>query len=779
MIHLLKDIRITFLVIGFIVISLLSCDESQEKQNSSREISSIISKMSIEEKVGQMTQIDLHLILKDGYGNKDGSIDTAMLRKYIVDYNVGSILNAFPSAYDLDQWHKVIVAIQSMAKNTPNSIPVLYGIDAIHGATFTKGSTLFPHNIGIAATRNPEIAKVGAQVTAKEVRATGVRWNFDPTLGIGREPLWPRFEETFGEDVYVGEVMADAVIKGYEGDGLTSSTAVASCMKHFIGYSTPQSGKDRTPAYIPERQLREYYLPQFKAAADAGASTVMINSGEVNGVPVHASSYLLQDILRDELGFEGFAVTDWEDVIRLEKRHRVAKTQKEAVKIAVEAGIDMSMVPNNLSFYDYLVELVKEGTISEERLDESVRRILTVKQKVGLFENPYPEEGVRNQVGRPEYKVAAKKAALESITLLKNENNILPLKKSARVLVAGPAAHSLSALHSCWSYTWQGADESVYDNQTQTLIEGLKSKIGESNVVDFGKLSFDPKENYKSNSIKSKAVNADVIILALGEKAYAESPGVIDDLTLETNQLELAQAAIATGKPVILVLVEGRPRLITKIADQTNAILQAYRPASQGAAAIADVLFGDYNPSGKLPYSYPATTGDRVLYDHKLTDSWQELTMAGETLNGYKPLYPFGHGLSYTTFEYSDITLSDSIMTSNKGINVSVKVTNTGQREGGHAIELYTRDHYASITPSVRRLRMFEKISLAPNESKVVTFDLKGEDLSFVNKELEWITEEGMFSIYLEPNTKTNPSNYRHQDFLDDQKEELVFKYKN
>ena len=765
--------------VSLLLMSLIlsSCDVAQKEQHFSDKVMSLLSSMTVEEKVGQMTQINVHLILKDGYGNKDTSIDTALLRKYIVDYNVGSILNVFPYAYNIEEWHKLINAVQEMAMETPNKIPVLYGIDAIHGATYTKGSTLFPHNIGMAATRNVDLVKLGAEITAKEVRASGVRWNFDPTLGIGREPLWPRLEETFGEDVYIGTEMATAVVSGYEGNGPNTKSTIASCMKHFIGYSTPASGKDRTPAYIPERQLRQYYLPQFKAAVEAGASTVMINSGDINGVPVHASKYLLQNVLRGELGFTGMAVTDWEDVIRLEKRHRIAKTQEEAVRIAVEAGIDMSMVPNDLSFYDHLVALVKAGKVTEERLDVSVGRILTVKEKVGLFDNPFPEDNVSDQFGLPEYTVAAKKAALESLTLLKNEQNILPLSKTTKVLLAGPAANNLGALHSCWSYTWQGADEEAYDDQTKTLLEGVQDKIGEDNVSYFGDLKFGKEEDYNEQRLLSQVDDVDVVILALGEGAYAESPGVIDDLTLDANQLALAKAAIETNKPVVLVLLEGRPRIITDIEADIPAILLAYRPASQGALAIADVLFGDYNPSGKLPYTYPKHTGDKVLYDHKLTDSWQELTMAGETLNGYKPLYPFGHGLSYTTFEYTAIQMSDTIMQGDESIEVSLDVSNKGDRSGHHIIELYTRDHYASIVPSVRKLRKFKKVFLEAGETKSVTFNLDKHDLAFVGEDMLWITEEGKFSIYLTPNPSLNPSKFKYQQMLDRESKELSFEY--
>ncbi|HMQ61150.1 MAG TPA: glycoside hydrolase family 3 protein, partial [Flavilitoribacter sp.] len=423
-----------------------------------QKVKDLMARMTIEEKVGQMTQVTIDMVMQD-QGNQN--IDEAKLRTAILDKKVGSILNVKWYGYDLAKWHEIISRIQDVAVGeSPHKIPVLYGIDAIHGANYILGGTLFPHNIGMAATRNDELVKAAAKITAAETRASGIRWNFDPVLDVGRQPLWPRFEETFGEDTYLTGQMGSAVIQAYEEDGLEEITAVASCMKHYLGYSVPLSGKDRTPAYIPETQLREIFLPPFEKAVKAGASTIMINSGEVNGVPVHASHFLLTDVLRGELGFEGLAVSDWEDVIRLHTRHKIAATPKEAVMLAVNAGIDMSMVPLDYSFYDLLLELVKEGKVSEKRIDEAVERILLLKFRLGLFDNPYPEEAAKNQFGRPEYSQTALNAALESITLLKNEGNILPLTGNPKILVAGPGANNKASLHGSWSFSWQGQDES-------------------------------------------------------------------------------------------------------------------------------------------------------------------------------------------------------------------------------------------------------------------------------------------------------------------------------
>ncbi|MFN8436937.1 MAG: glycoside hydrolase family 3 N-terminal domain-containing protein [Cytophagales bacterium] len=720
------------------------------------QIDALLKKMSIEEKVGQMTQVNVNLILKNGYGNTDAQIDPAALKKAVVDYKVGSILNAL-YAYDVDTWHKIITQIMDECKNTPNKIPVLYGIDAIHGVTFTANSTLFPHNINLGASRNAELAKLCAKATAKETRASGIRWNFNPVLDVGRQPLWSRFPETFGEDTYIAKTMGSGVIRGYEEDGLKNPTAVASCMKHYIGYSNPKSGKDRTPILMSDVELREYYLPPFKAAVDAGSSTVMINSSEINGTPVHASKYLLTDVLRKELGFKGLAVSDWEDIIRLYERHRVASSPREAVKIAVLAGIDMSMVPHDYTFFDHLVDLVKKGEVPMSRIDEANRRILRVKFNTGLFENPYPEANAKALFGLPEYSKLALDIARESIVLLKNEKanaadagKILPLTKGKKVFIAGPGGNNITNLHGCWSYSWQGDNAKLYPKTSLSIQKTLENYLGASNVVSMSYEGFDRKKNFKTDSIAIKSKDCDVILLCLGEDAYAEQPGVIDDLMLPQNQIDLAKAAFATGKPVVLVLTEGRPRIIREIEPNFAAILQAGWPGSGGAQAIVDILYGEYNPDAKLPYTYPQFTGDLMTYDHKFIDEVQELTPGRITYNGYKPQYPFGHGLSYTTFEYSNIKLSSTMLTKSGSIKVSVDVKNTGSKDGKVAVELYSRDLFASITPSVKRLRAFNKIFLKAGESKTVEFTINKDDLAFVNANSKTVTEAGEFEVMID-----------------------------
>ena len=734
---------------------LISCNAGQQTPGPSpnhdagmmQKVKDLMAKMTIEEKVGQMTQVTIDMVMQD-QGNQN--IDEAKLRTAVLDKKVGSILNVKWYGYDLAKWHEIISRIQDVAVGeTPHKIPILYGIDAIHGANYILGGTLFPHNIGMAATRNDELVKAAAKITAAETRASGIRWNFDPVLDVGRQPLWPRFEETFGEDTYLTGQMGSTVIQAYEEDGLEEITAVASCMKHYLGYSVPLSGKDRTPAYIPETQLREIFLPPFEKAVKAGASTIMINSGEVNGVPVHASHFLLTDVLRGELGFEGLAVSDWEDVIRLHTRHKIAATPKEAVMLAVNAGIDMSMVPLDYSFYDLLLELVKEGKVSEKRIDEAVARILLLKFRLGLFDNPYPEEAAKSLFGRPEYSRTALNAALESVTLLKNEGAILPLTGNQKILVAGPGANNKASLHGSWSFSWQGQDESLYPADTKTIVQALTERLGAQNVVCRAVPDYRAAVNFDPALLKRDATSADLIVLCLGEEAYAESPGIISDLNLDEHQTDLAKAAIQTGKPVILVLTEGRPRIISPIEPGIKAILLAYRPASRGADAIADLLTGKANPSGVLPFSYPRQTGDLLTYDHKFTETVRE-PGAGEFDNGgYDPQWPFGFGLSYTEFRFSGLKLDKSVLKAGQTLEVSVTVSNTGSLPGKAAVDLYTHDLFASVTPSERKLRKYAKVELAPGESKTINFTLSPEDLSFINEKQQRIVEPGEFEVLI------------------------------
>ena len=730
-----------------LALTFAGCSDSGEQDTVAtgtieHKVQQLLAQMSIEEKVGQMTQVSLEVVLDTS--RKDGviRIDPQKLREAVHTYKAGSILYASVDVLPLETWHSITRAIWEEAAKTPHKIPVLHGVDSIHGATYAANSTLFPHNIGMAATRNPDLVRRAAKITAAETRAMGVRWNFDPVLDIGRQPLRARFPETFGEDPHLVKAMGMATVLAYEEDGLRSPTAVASCLKYFTGYSAPASGKDRTPASISDIDLWEYHLPQFQAAIAAGASTIMLNSASINGIPVHGSRHLLHDVLRKQLGFKGLIVTDWEDIIRLHTRHKVAETPELAVKAAVDAGIDMSMAPHDFSFFTHLVSLVEKGAVPEQRLDESVAIILRLKFQLGLFDNPLPEPEAIALFGRKEYAQVALNAARQSITLLKNEGDVLPLPKSARILLAGPAADSRAALNGGWSYTRQGKDETRYPAHYQGIADAFRDKIGAAQLVHHGVRGFERPENYDSQGLIRKAQQADYIVLALGEDAYAESSSSIDDLTLPAEQLALARAALSTGKPVILLLAQGRPRIIREIEGGMKAVVQAYRPGSQGAQAIADVVFGDYNPSGLLPYSYPRFSGDINPYDRKPSADIHKF-------GGYESQWPFGHGLSYTRFKYSPLDLDSQELTENGGVQVYVTVTNTGERDASHALDLYVQDLYASVVPSVKRLKKFRKVFIPAGRAFTVGFTLRPQDLTFVGRSLQRVVEPGEFKIII------------------------------
>ena len=721
----------------------------------SQKIEALLKRMTIEEKVGQMTQLAIGMIASGS--DQNIKVDPAKLEKAVVKYGVGSILNVSEQALTVDHWHQVISQIQEAAtKKTRLGIPVIYGIDSIHGANYVQGATLFPQEIGMAATFNPELMKRAAEITAAETRAAGIPWSFSPVLDLGRNPLWPRFWETFGEDPYLATVMGVAFTRGLEGTDVASQTQVASSLKHYMGYSFPLTGRDRTPAWIPENYLREYFLPTFAAAIKANARTIMINSGEINGVPGHINRHLLHGILREELGFNGFVVSDWEDIKKLVSIWRIAATEKEATRLAVMAGIDMSMVPNDYSFADHLLELVKEGAVPQTRIDEAVRRILRVKYELGLFENPGPNASLKSNFARPESRQVSLEAARESITLLKNANNLLPLAKNRKVLVTGPTADSLISLNNGWTYVWQGSEESLYPKDRHTIRQAIEAKAGAGNVtyVPGTRIFRQPGSTSNNNptSLEEEvdipaavraAQSADVVVLALGEGSYCETPGNITDLTIGEPQLKLAEAIIGTGKPVVLVLVEGRPRIINRIVDRIPAIVMAYNPSNEGGTAIADVLFGDVNPSGKLPFTYPRTPNGLINYDHKPFET--ENTAFGNM--AFKPQFAFGEGLSYTTFAYRDLRIDKPTISGNDELAVSVTVTNTGQRAGKEAVLVYVSDLVASLSPPNRRLRRFAKVSLEPNQSRTLTFKLRRDDLSFIGADNKPVVEPGEFEV--------------------------------
>src|SRR5215208_3817454 len=720
-----------------------------------QKIEDLLKRMTLEEKVGQMTQLTMEMIASGK--DQNVKVDPAKLEKAIVKYGVGSILNVADQALTLDAWHKIITEIQDAAtKKTRLGIPVIYGIDSIHGANYVQGATLFPQEIGMAATWNPELMKRASEITAMETRAAGIPWSFSPVLDLGRNPLWPRFWETFGEDPYLAKVMGVAFVRGLEGSDVSAQSQVASSLKHYMGYSFPLTGRDRTPAWIPENYLREYFLPTFDAAVKAGARTIMVNSGEINGVPGHINKQILTDILRTELGFKGFVVSDWEDIKKLVTFWRIAANEKEATRMAIMAGIDMSMVPLDYSFADHLLALVKEGAVPQSRIDEAVRRILRVKFELGLFEKPLPNAALKAKFATAESRQVSLQAAQESITLLKNSNNILPLAKTTKVLVTGPTSDSLISMNNGWTYVWQGSEEGLYPKDRHTIRKAIEAKLGAGNVTFVQGTKITRPPNTTSNNTPTDqeeevdiaaavqaARNVDVVVLALGEGSYCETPGNITDLTIGEPQIKLAQAIQATGKPVVMVLVEGRPRIINRIAEGANAILMAYNPSNEGGTAIADVLFGDVNPSGKLPFTYPRTPNGLINYDHKPFET--ENTAFGNM--AFNPQFRFGEGLSYTTFTYSDLRLGKQTISANEELPVSVTVTNSGQRAGKEAVLLYVSDLVASISPPGKRLRRFAKISLNPGQSRTLNFTLRSDDLSFIGADNKRVVEPGEFDV--------------------------------
>ena len=712
-------------------------------------IKSLLKKLTLAEKVGQMTQVTSHLYLKD---NSSDEIDPKKLAKAVVDKKVGSILNVKTHAFSIEKWDEVIAAIQGQVQKTKHKIPVIYGIDSIHGATYVKGATLFPHNIGMAATRNNQLVAEAAKVTAIETRAAGIPWNFDPVFDVGRVPAWARFEETFGEDTYLCAQMAGTAVTAYQGKDLRAADTVAACMKHFLGYSSPDNGHDRAPSNISENQLREIFLPPFQEAVDRGVATVMINSGEINGVPVHGSYQLLTTILRKELKFKGLAVTDWEDIIRLHTRHRIAATPKEAVGIAINAGIDMSMVPFDFSFTKYLIELVNEGVVPIKRIDEAVTRILKLKKDLGLFENPLAKGAKKVKLNTPESKEISLNAARATMTLVKNGNgkkSVLPLSKKSKILLAGPAANNVSCLHGSWSWTWQGKEVGQYPKTVKTIHKALTEKIGKDQVICFSKSKYEAADNFNIKKLQASAKKVDQIVLCLGEDAYAEGPGYSPTLILDDRQMALASAAIQTGKPVTLVMVEGRPRIIRKLVPGAAAILLAYRPGPQGATAIVETLLGEHNPGGKLAFSYPRYSNDLLAYDHKYSAAVQELEAAVITDGGYHPQWPFGFGLSYTNFEFGKLKLNKKKLNKGDILKITTTVKNTGKRAGTVGVDCFVRDCYASVTPAVRRLKRYTSIELAKGEKRNIEFELNEKDLSFIDQNGKRIVEAGDFEVMI------------------------------
>ncbi|MEZ5031053.1 MAG: glycoside hydrolase family 3 N-terminal domain-containing protein [Saprospiraceae bacterium] len=710
---------------------------------------SLLGTLTLEDKVGEMTQLAIDVLsVGEPYQLAEPhQLDSAKLRKVLVDLRVGSILNVGGHAYSRSHWESIITTIQRIATTEkPSRIPVLYGIDAIHGTNYTLESTLFPQQLGQAATWNLDMARTCGQVTAYETRASGIPWTFSPVLDIGRDPRWPRLWETYGEDVHLASEMGVAYIQGLQGNDLSGMNRIASCMKHFLGYSITLRGTDRSPAWLPERPMREYVMPPFQAAIDAGARTVMICSGETNGIPVHADKTILTDLLRGEMGFTGVAVTDWEDIGYLVTRHKVARTFKEAIAMSINAGIDLAMVPMDLQFPVLLKELVEEGVVPMSRINESVRRILILKKELGLFERPYFPFDAYPAFSGTAHQQAALEAARESVILAKNEGDLLPLRPDTKLLVAGPTSHYLNALNGGWTGTWQGLDETYNSSNMMTIAEALQKQFGARQVDWFdGQPGAD---DWDGKAFDSRMSAADAVVLCLGEKPYTEKPGDLQDMDLPDDQEWLVREAAKAGKPIILVLIEGRPRIVRRVEPLAQAILVGFLPGNHGSQAIAEILAGQVNPSGRFPITYPRYANDLVTYDHKGTD---EIDATFGTA-GFHPQWEFGTGLSFSRFAYSNLTLNKTHMPGfEAGVDVTVTVTNTSASKGKEVVQLFVKDHVASITPSVKRLRKFKKIELAPNESQTLTFHLGQRDFSFVGPDHQWISEPGDFTILVGP----------------------------
>lgn len=735
-----------------LIFSFLAFGVKSQNTNSEidKKVSELLSKMSLEEKIGQMTQITVTSFEAKG---KPGEFDMAKLNEAIQKYHIGSILNVpNPGAPTIKRWNEVIATISNEANKSRLKIPVLYGIDAIHGSSYTAGATLFPQQIGMAATFNTDIVKKGAEISAYETRASSIPWVFSPDLDLPRNPAWSRLWESFGEDVYLSSQMGEAMIKGFEGNDVGSKYNVASCMKHYIGYGSTTTGKDRTPSIIPERVLRQFDLAIYQAAIKAGSKSVMVSSGEINGTPVHASKYLITDVLKKELGFQGVVVTDWKDIIYLYTRHKVAENNREAVKLSVLAGIDMSMVPEDYTFYIDLLDLVNKGEVPMSRIDDAVTRILKMKFELNLFQTTVANLKDYPKFGSQEFIDVAYNAAAESITLLKNNNAVLPLNRNEKVLLTGPTANSMKYLNGGWSYNWQGENSDTYAADKMTILEALQSKIGKENILytpGADLANFDDAEIARTVEM-AKGVSK--IILCLGEKNYTETPGDISNLYITASQSKLALALSKLNIPIVLVLNEGRPRLISDFEDNMDAVIQCYLPGNEGARALADILYGDVNPSGRLPYNYPRHPNSLEKYNRKYTESLgdDEQNNDAKYEKSYSPQFEFGTGLSYTTFAFSNLKIDRTEISTSDDLKVTVDVKNTGKVSGKVSVLLYLSDKVASITPEVKALKRFEKINLATGESKSLSFTLNQKDLQFVNNDLKWISEKGVFKIQIE-----------------------------
>ena len=716
-----------------------------------------LKKMTLEEKIGQMCEITVDVVT-DFPGSKDGfKLSEAMLDTVIGKYKVGSILNVPLSvAQKKEVWAAAIKQIQEKSMKEIG-IPCIYGVDQIHGTTYTLDGTLFPQGVNMGATFNRSLVRCGAEISAYETKAGCIPWTYAPVVDLGRDPRWPRMWENYGEDCYVNAEMGVEAVKGFQGDDPNhiGEYNVAACMKHYMGYGVPVSGKDRTPSSISRSDMREKHFAPFLAAVRAGALSVMVNSGVDNGMPFHANRELLTEWLKEDLNWDGMIVTDWADINNLCTRDHIAATKKEAVKIAINAGIDMSMVPYEVSFCDYLKELVQEGEVPMSRIDDAVARVLRLKYRLGLFENPYWDIKKYDKFGSKEFAAEALQAAEESEVLLKNEGNILPLAKGTKILLAGPNANSMRCLNGGWSYSWQGHRADEFAGAYNTIYEALCNKYGKENIIYEPGVTYAPYKNdnwWEENQPEieksvAAASRADVIIACIGENSYCETPGNLSNLTMSENQRNLVKALAATGKPVILILNQGRPRIINDIVPLAKAVINVMLPGNYGGDALANLLAGDANFSAKMPFTYPKYINALANYDYKPCENMGQMGGNYNYDSVMDVQWNFGDGLSYTTYNYSNLKIDKTSFTADDVLTVSVDVTNTGKVAGKESVLLYSKDLVASSTPDNIRLRNFEKVALNPGETKTVTMQLKGSDLAFVGYDGKWRLEKGDFTI--------------------------------
>ena len=720
------------------------------------QVEQTLKKLTLEEKIGQMMELVTDLF---GANDKNGVfyIDEHKTDSILSRYKIGSILNAPNTcAPTAKQWEKYIAQIQKISMKRIG-IPCVFGLDQNHGSTYTQGGTLFPQNINVAATFNREIARRSAEATAYETRAVSVPWTYSPTVDLGRDARWPRIWENFGEDCYLSSEMGKAMVYGFQGEDPNNIDQyhIATSMKHFMGYGVPWTGKDRTPAYISPADLREKHFAPFLAGLQAGALTVMVNSASVNGVPMHANKEFLTGWLKEETGWDGVLITDWADINNLYTREMVAKDKKDALRIAINAGIDMIMEPYSCDACGYLVELVKEGKIPMSRIDDACRRVLRMKYRLDLFKNPTQKLKNYPKFGGEEFAKLALEGATESMVLLKNEGNILPLQHGKKILLTGPNANQMRCLNGGWSYTWQGHRADEFAGKYNTIYEAFCNEYGKENVILNQGVTYNEKGKYweenepQIQEAVAAAKDADVIVACIGENSYTETPGNLTDLWLSENQRNLVKALAQTGKPVILVLNEGRPRLIADIEPLAQGIINILIPGNMGGDALANLVSGKSNFSGKMPYTYPKEINSLANYDFKKSEEVGTMEGAYDYNAKITQQWGFGYGLSYTSYKYSNLKVSQSDFRHGDIIKVSVDVKNTGSVAGKESVLLFSSDLIASMVPDGRRLRAFDKIELLPGETKTVTFDLKADDLAFVGWDGKWRLEEGDFKLMI------------------------------